>query len=361
MRKNLLFAVLAFICVLELKAQQAAQYSQYMINPYLINPALAGSEDFVDIKAGYRSQWQGFEGAPRTMYLSAHSSIAHPHEYYHHKGERHNWHGAGLLVMSDKIGPIQNNSYMGSYSYNIRLTKDGRMKYGVAQSHGIHLTFGLAFGVRDYSMDLTQTAYYTDGNGNQQNYDFVDSEDPLYNNGTLRKLTPDANLGMWLYNDDFYFGLSSTQLLGNKLEFDGVSIEDEASGDVLNNLSRLKRHVFITGGYRMKISYNSYFVPSFLIKKVAVAPWSVDINGRYQVELDKDNNVFAGISYRHRDAIAFLVGGNFMKHIDIAYSYDFTTTDIRNTSSGVNVSTHEVTVGYRLLPHGHLNIAERWW
>ena len=42
-------------------AQQAAQYTQYMVNPYLMNPALSSVEDMIDIKTGYRTQWVGFQ------------------------------------------------------------------------------------------------------------------------------------------------------------------------------------------------------------------------------------------------------------------------------------------------------------
>ena len=54
-------------------AQQRMQYSQFMLMGYRLNPAVAGTEQFVNIKAGMSYQWAGFEGAPRGFYLSAHA------------------------------------------------------------------------------------------------------------------------------------------------------------------------------------------------------------------------------------------------------------------------------------------------
>ena len=46
-------------------AQQRMQYSQYLWNGYLMNPAFAGIEDYIDLRSGYSHQWAGFEGAPK--------------------------------------------------------------------------------------------------------------------------------------------------------------------------------------------------------------------------------------------------------------------------------------------------------
>ena len=123
------FCVVASVGV----AQQLFQQTQFMVNPYTLNPALAGSEDFVDIKAGYRNQWLGFQQsdnyidgtiAPRTMYLSAHTALGHDHGYYKDpRNEHKNFHGVGGFVMSDKLGAFSTNSAYGSYSLNMLMIK----------------------------------------------------------------------------------------------------------------------------------------------------------------------------------------------------------------------------------------------
>ena len=56
------------ICV----SQQDALYSQYMFNPLVLNPAVAGTAEGVSMVLLSRSQWLGFEGAPSTQTFSIH-------------------------------------------------------------------------------------------------------------------------------------------------------------------------------------------------------------------------------------------------------------------------------------------------
>ena len=56
--------------------QQMPQFSQYMRNQYMVNPAAAGMYDFLDITIGGRMQWLGFNNAPKTSYLYASSALS---------------------------------------------------------------------------------------------------------------------------------------------------------------------------------------------------------------------------------------------------------------------------------------------
>jgi len=53
-------------------SQQDPLYSQYMLNPLVINPAYAGLNNNLNIMAGYRTQWTGFDGHPQTVNATAH-------------------------------------------------------------------------------------------------------------------------------------------------------------------------------------------------------------------------------------------------------------------------------------------------
>ncbi|MFZ4102883.1 MAG: type IX secretion system membrane protein PorP/SprF, partial [Sphingobacterium thalpophilum] len=69
-------AFLIFILISQFGfAQQKPQYTQYVMNNFILNPAIAGIENYVDLKAGYRAQWQGLDGAPVTSYISIHAPI----------------------------------------------------------------------------------------------------------------------------------------------------------------------------------------------------------------------------------------------------------------------------------------------
>ncbi len=73
-------------------AQQDAQYTQYMYNTVVINPAYAGTRNVLSINGIHRSQWVGLEGAPKTKTLSVHGPM----------GERL---GMGITIVRDELGP----------------------------------------------------------------------------------------------------------------------------------------------------------------------------------------------------------------------------------------------------------------
>src|ERR1700712_4753945 len=123
--KRILYLLLVLISVIQsVSAQQKPQYTQYVFNNFLLNPALSGIENYTDVKAGYRSQWTGLEGAPVTSYLTINAPIgrnfidgdatAVPAEgginpqsrlYTQNYQAAEPHHGIGFMVVTDKAGP----------------------------------------------------------------------------------------------------------------------------------------------------------------------------------------------------------------------------------------------------------------
>src|SRR5882757_2182802 len=74
--KKLLLTIFIFIMAMQLvRAQQKPQYTQYVLNNLLINPAVTGIENYIDVKTGYRSQWTGLQGAPVTNYITINAPL----------------------------------------------------------------------------------------------------------------------------------------------------------------------------------------------------------------------------------------------------------------------------------------------
>src|SRR3546814_13582184 len=71
----------------------------YMANNFVLNPALAGIENYTDVKLSYRAQWVGIEDAPVTAYATIHALIA--------SDIAARRHGLGGSVVLDKTGPTQ--------------------------------------------------------------------------------------------------------------------------------------------------------------------------------------------------------------------------------------------------------------
>ncbi|MFI5188558.1 MAG: type IX secretion system membrane protein PorP/SprF, partial [Chitinophagales bacterium] len=69
MKRNFITILLLLLSVFVF-AQQRPHYTQYILNNYILNPALSGIENYTDVKLSARDQWVGLNGAPETFYFT---------------------------------------------------------------------------------------------------------------------------------------------------------------------------------------------------------------------------------------------------------------------------------------------------
>ena len=321
MKRN--FLLLALILAAPLAwAQQQEQYSMYMMNNFMVNPAEAGTEEFADILVGYRTQWVGFDGAPRTFFLSGHTPIGKKSSRFDDVKQLP-FHGAGGIVTGDQIGPFRINTVKASYAYHLPVTKD------------LILSLGAFVGAKQYTLDLGDVEFDDQG-----------GDDNKFNQ-TQTVMTPDVSFGFWGYSSKYYFGVSAFQLLQSDVKL-GDQSAPGAGAD-----GKLDIHSWVTAGYNIKIDSNFSIIPSFVVKFVSPAPVSFDVNAKLRYK----DQYWLGVSYRGGDAVVGIVGLTAKKMIDIAYAYDFTTSDIKNFSTG----SHEILVGLRLANHPDAPPPAQFW
>ncbi|HRE97271.1 MAG TPA: type IX secretion system membrane protein PorP/SprF [Flavobacteriales bacterium] len=302
-------------------AQQMQQLSQYLLNPYVINPAAAGLTDFVDLNLSFRQQWVGFENSPQTFYLSGNSVVGNvggsPKYSASLRTSRQTVqkntgirtgkmrHAVGGNVMGDRYGAFKRNMFNGSYALHLPV------------ANGINASIGVGVGMSNVIFDQAKVT-------------MLDPNDNTYAQflgNTTRGNLFDVFTGVYLYSEQFQVGYSSAQLLQNKLYF----------GDPTN--AKLKMHHFFMGGYRFDVNEKLSITPNFLLKYMNPAPMAIDLN----CKVDYDNMFFGGFSYRHKDAIVGMLG-MFWNNIKIGYSYDYTISSLRKQNSG----GHEIVAGYRI-------------
>ena len=304
------------------RAQQQAQFSQYMNNNYLLNPGATGVEDYIDIKASYRTQWVGLEGAPKTYYLSASSSLGKwrtTNKRTLREGKRP-FHAIGGFVYNDVTGPTSRTSAYLSYAYNIALTPK------------IRAALGVSAGLQQFSVDGQKLQFF----------------DPTTVAPSSASRVFDGAVGLWVYSPDFYVGASSTQLLANKLDF---SYGPDLLGVGAPGNS-LKRHYFVTGGVRVPLSEDWSVVPSVLVKAVRPAPLSVDLNAKLKYR----DLLWAGVSWRASDAVIAMVGFSY-EQFTVGYSYDAGTSQL----AGYNSGSHEILIGLRLKKKKQVVCVNKFW
>ena len=304
--------------------QQEQHYSQYLVNGYVINPAMGGTEDYIDIKLGARAQWVGFEDAPKTIYLSAHTALGKDfnNSHNHHRGEHQSWHGVGGYLYSDNTGTIARTSAYASYAYNLPLANRGKLR----------LSLGAFGGLKQFKYDPGEHVSTLHDKG-----------DALAEAAT-NKVLPDVTLGFWMYSKEFYVGGSIFQVLDNEI---GTAIKEDTEE------ARLTRHYIVTAGYKARVNQQFSFIPSFAIKGNTPAPVSVDLSAK----VDYDDQYWGAISVRGGDAFIMMVGTVINKQLELSYSYDLTYSDIRKASTG----SHEIVIGYRLKHPGHLVCPSGFW
>jgi len=292
MKLQLIIYIFLIMC-LSGHSQQLPLYTQYMMNDFVFNPAITGTQDYYQAKSNNRYQWVGITDAPRTYILSVYGP------------DRMKDMGFGGIVFNDVTGPTSRTGAYGSYAYNIRIQDD------------IRLSMGLSAGLLQFKIDGSKVVLYDDG-------------DPSFGGEMYSKYMPDATFGSYIYASDFHFGLSISQLFANNVNFNDL----ESYG-----VNKLKNHFMIHGGYTYKLNHEIDIEPFMMIKYVSPAPLQID----FSVRAVYQKNAWAGLAWRTKDAISLLVGYNHEEQLFFGYSYDITLTNLRKYSSG----THELMIGAR--------------
>jgi type IX secretion system PorP/SprF family membrane protein len=101
------------------RAQLTPLKSQYFKNPYLVNPAMAGKEEKARVYLNYSSQWNKIEGSPVLMSLSASTRVSEKA-------------AIGVNIISDKAGLLQRTQAMGSFAYQVPLSDEQSLRFGVS-------------------------------------------------------------------------------------------------------------------------------------------------------------------------------------------------------------------------------------
>lgn len=305
-------------------AQQKPQYTQYIFNNYLLNPALSGIENYTDFKAGYRKQWSGINNSPQTTFASAHWNLGSEYLWKNplsqpEKGDdpmsgnyMQNYtaspahHGMGATVVLDKAGPISRLDANLTYAYHLQL------------SGTWNLSVGAAAGITRIGLDVNALT-------------LENPNDPALSNTVTNQVKPDLSMGVWLYGAKFFAGASVQQILPQKLSF---------TTDRRYNTGKEVPHIFVTAGYKWMIDEQIAAIPSFMVKYVSPTPLSVDAN----LKLAFKDRVWIGGSYRHNDSFSAMAGLNVSRLVNLTYSYDFTTSQLNQVSYG----SHEIVLGLQL-------------
>ncbi len=297
MRKLTIITALLLSCLYRVSAQPDPLYTQFMTNPFLINPALSGTYPYYQIIANSRLQWAGFTDAPVTNVISMFGPLVTQPM------------GLGGYIMHDAIGLTSMTTLSGSYAYYYAIAED------------LKISMGLSLGLFQYKIEGSGTTI---------------EDDPVYGGQDFTQFGPDASIGFYLFSSIYHVGFSSTNLLGNKIHI---------GEDTTTNLSRFTRNWYLHGGYKYMINREISIEPTVIFRKSKATPVQVDFNVRawYGKRQWENTKIWGGLSFRSQDALTVLIGCVIQRKIEVGLSYDIGVNKMRKYHNG----SYELMLGFK--------------
>jgi len=290
--RRILILLFVFLSSLVM-AQQTPLVSHYMFNGLVLNPAYAGSKEFVSTTMMYRKQWVGFDGAPVTYSGSIHGLL--PKKKL----------GMGAFIQKDKIGKTNQTDAYVSVAYHLPIGDVSK------------LSVGLQMGFTNFNSNVVELTYWDPG-------------DKIFDYNTFTSVLPNAGFGAYFYRPLFYAGLSMPYLVNYK--------PSENFDQEKKQIHHLGRRAYFTMGGVIETEHDIKIKPSILVKKEGDVPMQYDLN----VNILFNEIFWIGASYRSDDAIVALLEYQINRKFRVGYSYDITLGGISNYNSG----SHELMLGY---------------
>jgi type IX secretion system PorP/SprF family membrane protein len=265
-----------------------------MYNMNVINPAYAGSKENLSFGLLYRKQWVDIEGAPSTFTFSGSTPV----------GKNV---GVGLSLISDKIGPVEENNVYGDFSYTLNLGGEHRLAFGMKAGATFH-----------------KVGLFSDiGNGN-----VPDANDPAFAENTSNTFL-NIGAGFFYYTNKYYIAFSVPNMLkSSHLDYNGRKFGSETA------------HYFLTGGYVFDLSPSFKFKPFAMVKSAFGAPVSFDVSTNFLY-----NEKFEmGATYRYQDSFGAMVNYAITPNVRVGYAYDHIISDLKAGTS----SSHEIILLFDL-------------
>jgi type IX secretion system PorP/SprF family membrane protein len=294
MKKILLF--INFLFYLSVSAQQDPEYTHYMYNMSVVNPAYAtGVPAMMNFGGLYRTQWVGAVGAPKTFTFFGHTAITDKIE-------------AGISFISDDIGDgakKENNVYA-DFAYVLKLGGQNKLSLGLK-------------------------AGFSSMQSNFNGFRFTDPQTDFAFSENINATKPNIGVGAYYFRDNLYVGLSVPNLLKSKYI-------EEKSG--VNAFGSEEIHTFLTAGYVFQLNDVLKLKPAFMSKFVKGSPITLDVTANV---LYNEKFEF-GAAYRIDDSVSALFNINVTPTLRVGYAYDYTLTNFGQFNSG----THEIMLLFDL-------------
>lgn len=285
--------VIGIFCALsptECIGQQRVQFTQYMFNGLVINPAYAGADEALSLTFMQRKQWAKIESSPSTQTFSGHTLFKKKHL------------GLGFILVNDKIGVHRNLSASSNFAYHLKVADRS------------FLSMGFQAGIHSKKSNYGSLA----SNSNM---------DPKLFDASVSYTAFDLGMGLYFRSPKLHIGISAPELLPERFALnDSMSVK-------LSNVN-----YFLFAKYIVKLSEHIDAEPSVLLKYFKGTPISYDMNMNFIYR----KVLTLGLSYRKGESVDFMFKGQITEQLQLGYSYDHPIGEVSKVSNG----SHELMVNY---------------
>lgn len=315
---------LATVClmaafVLGAQAQQVEEFALVRENAFVLNPAMAGTNGWIHGTATFRKQFTQLDQSPYTAMLAMDGQIFGKNV------------GVGGYLIHDQTGPTGKSGVTVSAAYNLRIfgKHEARASSGVAKHN---LSFGLAVSAVQYRLRGDQL-------------DVNDANDPGLYTSKGNKIFPDLSVGIYYrYKKNFYFGVSSPQLMGLNVNYQG--------NDGLAKIRKVQ-HLNVLVGGSIEFAKGKFSIdPVAAFRWVKNAPPQGDIGLRFNM---LHRIFFIGANYRSINYAVVEAGFRWKEVFSLAYAYQHNTTNYSRDMGG----THEISVSFDIVRKQNIPVAKQ--
>tara|TARA_R110001583_G_scaffold25760_8_gene93125 strand:+ start:1508 stop:2473 length:966 start_codon:yes stop_codon:yes gene_type:complete len=284
----------------KLSAQENILFTNYNNNKLFINPAFSGSTPYMETAMGYRKQWTGIDGAPKSAILSAHAPINNRPV------------GVGAMIYSNKIGILNETGFFANYAYKINMPKS-RV-----------LSLGFQAGVVNKEVRWSEVTTY-DPN--------FTGDDPSIPNMNISSIAPNFGLGAYYTTPKFHLGFSAPRLLQNSYPH-----EKSLSGNI--NFEFKDIYFYINSGVLLNINSEVQVAPSILL----FSSLNSTTNYHFFLNFTHIKGISAGGSFRSEKYWSLNTGYEFNSKLGISYSYDNSFDKLKRGDH----TSHEIFLNYKI-------------
>ena len=300
MIRNYIYTLLLVVFASSMNAQQDPQFTQWYMDHVMSNIAAAGQSNLTNINGFYRNQWNGLDRSPVTSLLNVDGKVGFIPGAF------------GVQFYQDELGHESNMMMKLGYAYSLSPFSNGTtISLGMSVSY-----FSKSFGTEWIAIDEVS----------------LDNAIPQDDQASS---AIDLDFGVYISKPkSFYAGISMTHIA--ETELSEMSITP-------------RRHLYAMGGYNYPIDGEALVLRTNILAKTDLNATAIDMN----VNVLYDEMIWAGVSWRPGDAIAPIIGFQYLM-IDkdatnykeqlfrIGYSFDATTSELQSFSSG----SHEIFLSY---------------